>query len=208
MSLVFNSAIFFANLLRVTSTGPTTIAGILEAHKSLCDQASSLLSRISQGEAPEVEGSRWPDPRCYKSLPLCKAIIVVLDQLDIDTNPDPDGFISLDKVSERQNLLIVRTGDEASLSAPISFEGIRGQSLPLARSDITVNDGTDVVRLPLAIAVRFIAGLNQREEAAFPNLEEPSLVDLSLGPSDHGHVAPSADAWADGIMQEAEEKGN
>lgn len=67
----------------------------------------------------------------------------------------------------------------------------------------------DAVRVSLAIAVRFIAGLEQREEVAFPNLRDLSLVDLSLCPKtgDRGYIAPTADAWADKIMQEAEEKG-
>lgn len=40
---------FFANPIRIASSGPETIAGILEAHKSLCDEAVSLLETIQRG---------------------------------------------------------------------------------------------------------------------------------------------------------------
>ena len=206
---------FFANLVRVTSTGPTTTTGILEAHKYFCDQASSLLSEISRGEACDVYPYRWPNPQHYRLLPLCRAIIVILDELfnldnlvpDIDK--DVDGFALYDKVSHKQNVIMVRTGDESCLSAPISFESISAQCLPLDRSDITVGGNIDAVRVSVATAVRFIADLQRREEAAFPNSGGRSVLDTSLCPSTRelGYVTLCADAWADKLIQKAEEEG-
>lgn len=61
---------FFANPIWISSTGPETIAGIFEAHKSLCDQAASLLNIIRRGEAGEFRLGSQPDPRNCRLLPL------------------------------------------------------------------------------------------------------------------------------------------
>ena len=54
-------------------------------------------------------------------LPLCRAIVVVLDQFEEDTEEEADGSISVDKASLRQTILMVSTGDDSGLSAPISL---------------------------------------------------------------------------------------
>ena len=188
---------FFASPIRITSSGPATAAGILEAHRSLCNQAVYLLDMIRQGKAEQVHLWTWPDPRNYKLLPLYRAIIVVLDELMPYRDTKPHQPILLDEEVQRQNVLMIRTGDETGLSAPISFESIRSQSLPLSRADIA--DHVDVVRVSLKTAVRFIANLQRKEEDAFPDLK-PSTTDRSVGPN-------SASEWVDKIMQKAEEEG-
>lgn len=101
---------------------------------------------------------------------------------------------------------MILTGDEIGLSAPISFEGVRSQSLPLLKADIA--DPVDIIRVSLRTAVRFIADLERREENAFPDLR-PSATDRSIGPGT-GNMSfglISAEEWADEIMQRAEEEG-
>lgn len=44
---------FFAHLVRVYPTGPTTIQEVINAHKSLYQEAVSLLGRIERGEAKQ-----------------------------------------------------------------------------------------------------------------------------------------------------------
>lgn len=201
---------FFAGPVRILSTGPKSIAGILTAHKSLCDRTTSILGNIACGKVDLVAGEPWPDPQSYKLLSTCRAIITVLDNFGADAKPDFDGYIRLGRESHRRSLRLVRTGDESHLSAPISFEKIRAEPLPLDRSDITANDGIDAIRVSLATAVKFIADLQKREKAAFPIERDPLLVDDSLCPSPTGqprHKAFSADAYADNIMQQAEKKG-
>lgn len=61
---------FFANPIRITSSGPSTVAGILEAHRSLCCQAVHLLDMVRQGKAEKVDLGSRPDPRNYRLLPL------------------------------------------------------------------------------------------------------------------------------------------
>ena len=126
---------FFTSPIRITSTGPETIAGILKAHKSLYEQGCSLLSGMD-GAYSKIHLSPWPKPQQYKLLPLCRAIVVLIDQLAPSESPEPDGFVYVDKYAQRQSVIMIRTGDESCLRAPISFESIRGQSLSLDRSDI------------------------------------------------------------------------
>lgn len=201
---------FFAGPVRILSTGPNTIGGILTAHKSLCDRTTLTLSKIARGEADLVAGESWPNPQSYKLLSTCRAIITILDNFGADANPDFDGYIRLGRESHRRSLVLVRTGDESHLSAPISFEKIRAESLPLERSEITLNDGIDAIRVSVATAVKFIADLQKREEANFHIERDLFSVDKSLCPSpteQPRHKAFSADEYADIIMQQAEEKG-
>ena len=144
---------FFANPIRITSSGPGTIAGILEAHNSLCNQAVYLLDMIRQGKADEAHLFTWPDPRNYKLLPLYRAIIVVLDELATSNVTKPHQPIVLDEQVQRQTVLMILTGDETGLSAPISFESVSSQSLPLLKAEIA--DDVEVIRVSLRTAVRF-----------------------------------------------------
>lgn len=197
---------FFANPMRITSSGPGTIADILEAHRSLCNQAIYFLDIIRRGKADKVHPLTWPDPRNYKLLPLYRAIIVILDEFTPPTIIEPHQPILLDEQVQRQTVLMILTGDETGLSAPINFENVRSQSLPLPRTDIA--DQVDVIRISLKTAIRFIADLQRREEEAFLDLR-PSTTDRSIGPStdnvSFGLI--SADEWVDEIMHKAEEKG-
>lgn len=67
--------------VRILSTVPKSIAGILTAHNSLCYQKTSILGNIARGEADLVAGAPWPDPQSYKLLSTCRTIIIVLDSL-------------------------------------------------------------------------------------------------------------------------------
>ena len=200
---------FFANPIRITSTGPTTISGILRAHRSLCDQISLLLGKIERGEVGKPYMSVWPNTRKFKLLPVCRAIIVILDELSPAKEVDPDGLIRLDEVMQRESVVLVLTGDDSGLSTSVTFESLRAQSLPLARTDhIASNDGIDAIRVSLASAVRFIADLELKEEAAYPGTGARTL-DRSICPSAiyNGPKTLSADEWANEIINQAVEKG-
>ena len=204
---------FFASPIQITSGGPESIAGILEAHNLLCDQAASLLTKIVREESVGVPTrstkTHWPNPQCYTLLSTCRAIIVIIDQLNRDTGSDPK-FVVLHEQSQRQSVLMVRTGEESHLSAPIDFESIGADRLPLDKTNVA-GRCIDCVRVSLATAVKFIANLQRREEAAFPNCRGYAAIDGLLCPAGVKGGAPehylSADSWADRLVQEAEEKG-
>ena len=67
-----------ASPIPITSNGPSTTPGILDAHKDLIDQAARDLS---------VEATSWLQSAKYILLSLCRAVILVLDRLDPDPEP-------------------------------------------------------------------------------------------------------------------------
>ena len=100
---------------------------------------------------------------------------------------------------------MILTGDETGLSAPISFESLNSQSLPLLKADIA--DHVDTIRVSLRTAKRFIADLQRKEEDAFPALRL-GATDQSIGSSTDISFGPiSAGKWVDDIMHRAEEEG-
>jgi hypothetical protein len=110
---------FFAHLVRVYPTGPTTIQEVITAHKSLCQEAVSLLGRIGRGEANGPNGRAWRDPRTYNLNATYHGIIIMIDQyLDADFEPDLGELICLHEQAQRLTVLLVRTGDDANLCAP------------------------------------------------------------------------------------------
>lgn len=81
-SIVFSD--FFAHLVRVYPTGPTTVQDVIAAHKSLCQEAVSLLGRIERGELTWCR-----DPQAYNLESTYHGIIIMMDQyLKPDFDPD------------------------------------------------------------------------------------------------------------------------
>ncbi len=190
----FNFKHFFANPVQITSTGPTTIADICETHKCLCDQATALLDTVRRGEDREGHLDDLPSrfPQNHHLLPLCRAILIIFDTI----SPTGSADVLLDKESQRQNVLIVRTKDEDGLSAPINFNAIRSQSLPLARSDISTDHRDDILRVSLKTAVHFVLDLQRREEIVFPEVRCNASA-----------VSVEADEHVAKIMRAVDEKG-
>ena len=200
---------FFANPVCITSTGPRTIVELLKTHEMFYNRTFSLLDRLRRGDNEEAYMDAWPDQ--FKLLPVCRAIIVVLDELV--PHRDHEHLIYLDLEVRRQNVVMVRTGNETGLSEPISFEDIREQALPLARPDLATYNDIDAIRVPLATAVQFIVNLERREEAAFPESAPSTAFQESLCPYAHHTDSRLAeitnvDEWVDRVMELADEKGN
>ena len=93
-----------------------------------------------------------------------------------------DGLFSLEEAAQQQTVLIVRTGLEASLSAPISFDSLRAQSLPLDRSEVDGEPTIHIVRTSLTTAVRFILDLENREIIAHPENVQDCTLDHGIDP--------------------------
>ncbi|RKK84028.1 hypothetical protein BFJ69_g2330 [Fusarium oxysporum] len=91
-----------------------------------------------------------------------------------------DRIYYLEGVIEREmakcTVLLVKTGDEAHLSAPVSFEPLfdAGLALNVNRDDCDdgYGDGETAVRVNLDVAVRFLWGLLQKERGALRGLGE------------------------------------
>ncbi len=90
---------------------------------------------------------------------------------------------------------------------PITFESIRGQSLPIERKETANYEDVQVIRVSLLTAVRFIIDLERREEAAFPS---PYIgTDRSMGPHTDNISFGTINAaeWADEIFQKIKDRG-
>ncbi len=198
---------FFANPIRIVSTGPRTAAAIVQAHRSLCDRVQSLLDIVRRGDARKARLYCWPNPRNYNLLPLYRAIVIILDEFGPEPEEDHNGNIFFDKEIRQQNVLMVLTRDDNGLTAPINFDTIRSQSI-LRGGDVDSSNGSDTIRVPLQTAVRFIADLQRTEETASPNLK-CNATDLSIGtPTDNISISTiSTHDWVDEMIQKAEAEG-
>jgi len=141
------------------------------------------------------------------------AIVVIIDNLDSDdfVQPEADGKTSLRKMARGQNVLVARTGMERGLSAPISFQSLQGQTLPLERHDV-IGDDIDVVRVSLETAVRFIVDLETREDSTNANDKvtsvDPGLVwGPPIGFETNREILDNSDSWADAYLASAETVG-
>lgn len=174
----FDHGHFLANPIRITSAGPTTVSEVLEAHWFLCAQTSTLLTQ-AHAKANELTAlyAQYID---YSLNPLYPAIILIMDWVHNSAksiSTPADGFLRLRQFAQLQTILLVRTGDDEQLSAPISFESLKDQSLPLDRSDATGQED-NIIRLTLATAVKFITTVEEREASAnpvTPIIESPQI---------------------------------
>ena len=109
----------FANPIQVASTGAETTASIYEAHRTLCDQASSLSDMVRQGQASKTRMDRCGSEN-DNLLPLCRAILIIPDGIwDVPKCRRQDDF---DTEVQRQNVLIVLIADDDGRYAPIDLE--------------------------------------------------------------------------------------
>ncbi|KAG9228282.1 hypothetical protein BJ875DRAFT_389704, partial [Amylocarpus encephaloides] len=87
---------FFANLVRVYPTGPTTVPGIVKTHKSLCNQAALILECIDHGGKANQFLSNVGIPQRqaqnYNLKPTYRAIITIMDQY-VDPSQDRDSLM-------------------------------------------------------------------------------------------------------------------
>ncbi|EPE31804.1 hypothetical protein GLAREA_11886 [Glarea lozoyensis ATCC 20868] len=190
---------FFADLLRVLPTGPLTIPGIISTHKRLYDPASSLLNTIKLHPPTSDQGEPWgpwKHPEKYQLKQTYRAIIMMMDRYvssDFDLRIPEKSFIDVAEHARKQTVLLVRTGEDEGISSLVDFETLRasGKCLPLDRNDVEV-DSEDVVRVSIADAVEFVCGL-----------EDPSSIERGISVDRQR----KAEAAADGLMREADEKG-
>jgi hypothetical protein len=73
----------------------------------------------------------------------------------------------VDDFLDKQTVLLVKTGDQSDLSAPISFESLEPVPMYFPENS-TAEDFLDkyLTRVSLGTGVKFIAGLEKREEDA------------------------------------------
>ncbi|KAL8906886.1 MAG: hypothetical protein Q9207_001741 [Kuettlingeria erythrocarpa] len=208
---------FLANPVRITSAGPTTVSEVLDAHRSLCAQTSTLSTQAhaTANERPENIPAWYARYDHYSLTPLYPAIILIMDRVNDsakELSMAKDGFLRLRRFAQLQTILLVRTGDDNRLRAPISFDSLKDQSLPLDRSDATGQED-NIVRVTLATAVKFITNLEEREASAQPDTHYRKPIDPSLCPrapegfEGDKQVCYDPETWADANLAAAERHG-
>lgn len=202
---------FLANPVRITPEGPQTEAEVVEAHRSLCTQASSLAGQVNDRARDWAFDIRPTNSPYYTLLPLYRAVVIIIDRYEANIARDPDGLLNLRKMASSQTVLVVRTGDEEGLSAPIRLSKLGAEPFRPQRSDVTSQE-LEVVRVSLAAAVRFIVDLERQEgyECSKP-LEELASVDATLckyTPKGFPRESKSTStSWAHALLSKAEEIG-
>ena len=106
----------------------------------------------------------------------------------------------------------MRTGLEAGLSAKISSDSLRPNSLPLERSDMEGQPVIDIVRTSLMTIVRFILDLERREIIAHPRSVQDCAWDPNINPGSpitavDGSTRHDPETWADALIEAAEKYG-
>ena len=197
---------FFATPIKITSTGPQTLDGILEAHRTLCDQVTLLLEEVRSGTSGPTPSSLEKYSNYYNLLPLCRAVIVVLDEYVPPAEPEEeDGKCSLDRHVEEQSAVLVLTGDTSGLGHPLHFDAIRSESLPLVPSMEAAASGIETIRVPLKTAIHFIAESKRREDTTLSNPasrtydKDPSTATSSIYVPFLGFER--AEQWVENVMR-------
>lgn len=173
--------LFLSNQISVKSKGPQSIAEIVCMHLTLCNQVMATL---------QLDGLRICIRQQYKLLPLCRAIIMVMDERaprsdeeDAAMPGDPHWTFDLDRLAELQTVLLVLTGSSDGLSASIDFDDIEPRSkFPVARSDFSSRNSQDVFRVSIVTAVAFVCNLLKRENEFLDTQDDYQLHDRSIDP--------------------------
>ncbi|KAI1277715.1 hypothetical protein F5Y07DRAFT_362696 [Xylaria sp. FL0933] len=201
------------------------VAAVIDIHRRLCDSMSARLDKevifrypfLAAGE--EVESTNFPQAGIAKTWRehgftmghLFRAVLLVADENVIpETFPVPPeselGHGSthkemaawLERLMPECRVLMVRTGDDAHLSRPVSFASLVD---PL---DSDQGDGgsgqVDIVRVTVPVAIRFLHELQVREEAAYPDLRR--VADRMTEDRERACCE-----WVDSVMRHAEDVG-
>lgn len=151
-----------------------------------------------------MEPGKWRHLQNYHILPLCRAIVVLFDELLPPPAPKADGLTSLDEEVQRRTAVMIITEDNRGLSSPISFDAIRSELLPLARSDVHSANKSHIIRVSLKVAVQSVAELQKTEETLAPVAADDDVDPIAASKFDAVFAAvESADEYVDGILNES-----
>lgn len=212
---------------------PQNIPEISSFHKSFCDGISeSLDERVTICSAysggrftadPSSIAQSWREHGFALGHVFRSLFMVVDDQVLADLKPPPhwaqlphrDSFYHRDSFHLRERILewsasqytvlLVKTGDDAHLSAPVSFQSLYDsvQALPVNRKDLTMDNRSiedDVVRVRIGVAVQFVFDLLRREQKALPHVwqaAEELQEELRQG----------CEQWIDRVLDHAQQVG-
>ncbi|KAI1495611.1 hypothetical protein F5X99DRAFT_425893 [Biscogniauxia marginata] len=185
----------FAKPIGLTGSKPRDIQNLREFHRSLCDAVSIGLS---QQELPK------PSPLTHRSSQMrLQPRNPKLSQLtNLRTYKEKGREMAhLEKIRDwnvsQHSVLLFKTGDDAHLSSPISFQSLydSGKALPVNRPDCD-DDGISVIRVKIDTALEFVFDLIHRERETIPS------IGLAAEIENRQHLE-ACEKWVDGVMEHA-----
>ncbi|KAI1213778.1 uncharacterized protein F4807DRAFT_456326 [Annulohypoxylon truncatum] len=129
---------------------------------------------------------RYKEPEIYR-------VVSTLPEVDVLAHTER----YRDWLAFQHSVLLFRTGDDAHLSSPVSFQSLydSGKALPVNRPDYD-DDGLNVIRVQIDTALEFVFDLIQREREAVPS------VGLAAEKENRQH-SEVCEKWVDGVMEHA-----
>lgn len=176
--------------------------GAIRTHEVICEELRNAQNKpVSSGDP-----YTWVE-HGFEMGPIYRSIIILLDrQQALGRGRGKDEADTCNILFERCSVLLVRTGDEDHLSAPIDFSTLTnaGLTLQLARSEAALVDPAgmpQVVRVRLRTAVRFVLDLERREINASSRLTaRKNVLDADM--------LREAESWAEDAIAHAESNGS
>ncbi|KAI1648924.1 uncharacterized protein F4817DRAFT_48050 [Daldinia loculata] len=214
---------FFAKALRVPESEATSwsIPGLVAAHRRLCDATAARLgSEVVRLRCEDTASGAFPPPvgtaqtwceHGLSSRHLFRAVVLVADEhvlpVECPVQPVPEirGHNQqwkvaawLERLMPECSVLMVRTGDDAHLSRPVSFERLirEGKTIPLGLEERKLAKELGVVRVKIGVAMRFLFDLQAEEEAAIPSLRQVSAMLTE-------ERERACHAWVESVLQHA-----
>ncbi|KAI0889636.1 uncharacterized protein GGS22DRAFT_194037 [Annulohypoxylon maeteangense] len=214
---------FFAKALRVpkSEAASWSISGLVATHRRLCDvTAARFGAEVVSLRCEDPTSNYFPPPVktaqtwCEHGLSLghlFRAVILVADEnvlpVECPVQPVPDirGHNQhwkvaawLERLMPECSVLMVRTGDDAHLSQPISFERLvrKGETIPLGLEEEKLATEFGVVRVKIGVAMRYLFDLQVEEEAAIPSLRQTSAMLTE-------ERERACHAWVESVLQHA-----
>lgn len=175
--------------------------GAIRTHKVICEKLRNAQNNAVSSGDPYT----WVE-HGFEMGPIYRSVIILLDrQQAFERGRGGNEAETCDILFERCSVLLVRTGDEDHLSAPIDFSTLTDAAftLPLARNEPTLVDSVgmpQVVRVRLRTAVRFIMDLEKREiNASWRLTARKNILDADM--------LREAESWAEDAIAHAESNG-
>lgn len=176
--------------------------GAIRTHQIICEKMQDAQDKpVSSGDP-----YTWVE-HGFEMGPIYRSVIILLDrQQALGRGRGENEAETCDILFERCSVLLVRTGDEDHLSAPIDFSTLTdaGMTLPLARSEAALVDPAgmpQVARVRLRTAVQFVLDLERREINASSRLTaRKNVLDADM--------LREAERWAEDAIAHAESNGS
>ncbi|GAP91452.1 hypothetical protein SAMD00023353_6200310 [Rosellinia necatrix] len=214
---------FFAKALHVTkSLESFDVAAVIDTHRRLCNSMSArlneevifryhfLVREMKRKYYPQADIAKTWREHGFTMGHLFRAVLLVADEnvfpetcpVQPESELNDDSTLKeiaawLERLMPECRVLMVRTGDDAHLSRPVSFASLVDPS----NSDQGDGSGqVDMVRVTVPVAIRFLHELQVQEEAAYLDLRR--VADRMTEERES-----ACREWVDSVMRHAEDVG-